>query len=88
MNNVQCTKVRGTNTLFSCVSISFTVSQYFSVILTYKNALISVEMCLYSLISFSVDVTFDHVFLANVFFLQNRDPKFSDKDSLDASALI
>lgn len=82
MNNVQCTKARGTNTLFSCVSISFTVSQYFSVILTYKNALISVEMCLYSLISFSVDVTFDHVFL------QNRDPKFSDKDSLDASALI
>lgn len=88
VNNVQCTKARGTNTLFSCVSISFTVSQYFSVILTYKNALISVEMCLYSLISFSVDVTFDHVFLANVFFLQNRDPKFSDKDSLDASALI
>lgn len=84
VNNVQCTKA----TLFSCVSISFTVSQYFSVILTYKNALISVEMCLYSLISFSVDVTFDHVFLANVFFLQNRDPKFSDKDSLDASALI
>lgn len=64
------------------------LSQYFSVILTYKNALISVEMCLYSLISFSVDVTFDRVFLANVFFLQNRDPKFSDKDSLDASALI